>query len=61
MPKSQITNNQIFNGIWRFEIIVVSLKHRKGNSREVINLKIICVYKIHFLSQTCMAVHQGYL
>ena len=25
MPKPQITNNQLFNWIWRFEIIVVNL------------------------------------
>ena len=58
MSKSQITNNQLFNWIWRFEIIIVYLQHRKGNSHEAINLKSIYVYKIHFLSQTCMAVHQ---
>ena len=25
MSKSQITNNQLFNWIWRFEIIIVNL------------------------------------
>ena len=37
MSKSQIANNQLFNWIWRFEIIVENLKYRKGNSHEAIN------------------------
>ena len=45
MPKSQILNYQLFNWIWRFEIIVVNLKHRKGNSHEAINLKSIMLTK----------------
>ena len=58
VPMYQMSNSQRFNKIWRFELFCLILKRQKGNSHEAINLKSIYAYKLHFLSQTCMTVHQ---